>query len=153
MTNISIIYDAIDSFLIANFPDHKKMDNPYSPDLNNDKILNKGFGFYLGAANNSNRVLDCSISIERQVLIHLTRVNRGTERDVSIRQNAEKELLEDHRLLLNNILKDNSLSSTESIISRFEYQTDNGIEFVFSERGNFLLLTSIFDLEYIENIT
>lgn len=153
MSNISTIYDAIVDLLEATFPDHKKMDNPYAPDLNNDRLLTKSFGIYMSGASNSNRVLDCSLSIQRQVVIHLTRINRGTERDKDIRLSAEKALLEDHFTLLNTFYQATALDSVNSSVANFSYESDNGVEFVFAEKNNFLLITSTFTLEYLENVT
>ena len=150
MSRISEIFEQVDTKLSSTFSTHKKMVNPYNLELNDEFILNAGYGFYLGPAFNTNRLTGCQLSLERTLVVPLTRINRGTDRDISIRETAEKALLEDHFNLVQAIESDPVL---ESKTAKLLYQSDAGIEFVFIDKINFISIVSSFTFEYFENLS
>lgn len=147
MSNISTIFDAVGTFLGATYPSHKTMVNPYDVTLNDNFILNQGVGFLIGPAINSKKFLDCKISVQRELIIKLTRVQRGTDRDYDIRQTAEKLLLEDQFTLIKELEKDPTIND---LVSQLSWESDGGIEFVYPDKINYLLIESRFLLEYFE---
>jgi len=150
MSNITAIFDVIDSTLDAMFlPTSKKLVNPYVPEQNDDKSLARGFGFYIGSGVNTNRQLGCFASIRRYVTIINTIVNRGTERDIVIRQTSEKQLLEDQFKLIKELENDPSLSA---VVAKMVYLSDNGIEQVYGQDNNYLMIQTTFEMEYLEGV-
>lgn len=144
-TQISAIYDAIYARVISLLTNHKELRNPRLISANDSLFLTQGLGINLGAVTNTNRELACRLSLQRQLVITNTLAVNATERNVTIRKNAEKQLLEDQLIVLKNFEGDPTLSGvTDSI--RFLF--DNGIEEVFAESGNFIMIQSTFDFEY-----
>jgi hypothetical protein len=146
MSAISTLYDQLNQILVDNFgTTHKKLVNPYDLTANDDKLLNRGYGFRVSSGLNPLTVLDCMTSIERTIEIILTVVNRGTERDITIREDAEKVLLEDHIKLVKALRV-----NTDEPLAKLEYVSDNGIESIFDEEINFLAIKSTYNIRYIE---
>lgn len=149
MSQISTIFDAINTFIGANFSGHKIYVNPYDLTLNDEFILNKGIGFYLAGATNTNRQISCYHSVSRELVFNISRVNRGTERDRTIRQTVEKELLEDHFTLIKEFEKDPTI---QSLCSNTLWTSDGGIEFVYGDRISYLKIETRFNIEYLEQL-
>lgn len=150
MSTISTFYDQLNALLLAQFgATHKKLVNPYKIEENDDKLLNRGYGFNVVSGENPRLVLDCHLSMARSLEITLTIINRGTDRDILIRETSEKTLLEDHAKLLKAVLTDPNLNET---LAKLEYQSDNGIEYVQGEKENFIMIKSTYLIQYIENL-
>lgn len=149
MSQISTIFDSVNTFIGTHFATHKIYVNPYDLALNDEFILNKGIGFYIGPGSNSNRQISCYASVSRELIFNLSRVNRGTERDRTIRQTVEKELLEDHFTLIKEFEKDPTI---QSLCSNTLWTSDGGIEFVYGDRISYLKIETRFNIEYLEQL-
>lgn len=148
MSNISTIFDAFGTLLVATFPNHKLMVDPYTLENNDNFILNQGLGFIFGPAFNTKKFLDCKISIQRELTVKIVRVQRGTDRDYVIRQSTEKQLLEDQFTLIKELEKDPTVNE---LMSQLSWESDGGIEFVYPDKINYLLIESRFLFEYFED--
>lgn len=149
-TKISDFYTSFQTLLTTLYPNHLKLVNPYNVESNESFALNKGYGFSIGPGLNTDRMVSCQASISRQINFVLCRINRGTERDVVIRETAEKDIFEDQMLLIKQVEKDPQLLQT---ISRIRYTSDEGIEFKTFDEINYLVLRSSFEIEYLEDLT
>jgi len=150
MSVISTVYDTVDTHLGTLFSGtHKKFYDPRELGVNDTYALGRGYGFYLGPGNNTNRNISCKLSVQRELVVSLSIINRGTAKDISIRQTAEKQLLEDHFTLIKSFEQDPTL---EDLLAKLIYSGDNGIENVFTDRNNYLVIESSFDIEYFENL-
>jgi len=156
MSVISDIYDELNTridalFTTPNFPANtfKKLVRPKDIVANESLALNRGYGWYFGEAINTNRNLSsCGFSIRRPITFVNTIVARGTERDIDIRDTAHKRLLEDHYVLLANFEQTPTLLSGKA---HMFFETDNGIEDVFDDMKNYLVIQSIYNVEYFED--
>lgn len=150
MTKITQIIDQLNTTLNTIYGStHKQLYDPRIPGLNDTKILNRGFGFYIAEGNNTNRQLSCELSIERSIIVTNTIVTRGTERDLAIRLAAEKQLFEDQLLLIKEVEMNTSLE----LLGRFKYLNDNGSESVFADQNDYLMINTTFTMEYFESLT
>lgn len=149
MSAISTIFDTISTFLGSTFPGHKILVNPWSLEMNDNLSLNQGIGFYLGAGFNTKRIVGCQKSISRELVVKICRVQKGTDRDYSIRNETEKLLLEDQSTLVSLLENDPTVSD---LVSKIEWDSDNGIEFVYPDRISYLFIEMRFTIEYLENI-
>lgn len=148
MSVITTAFDDIETRLDGLFSStHRRLVNPYQPELNDTKALNRGWGFFIGPGTNTNRKLGCKLSIQREVTVLHTIINRGTERDITIRETAEKLLLEDQFLAIKNF-EQNPVVNND--VPKFVYSADNGIEYIFTEQTNFIMIRSTFIMEYFE---
>lgn len=146
MSAISDLYDQLNAILASNFSStHKKLVNPYELTENDNLLLNRGYGFRVSSGNNPQLLSDCMTSIERTIEIILTVINRGTDRDIIIREDAEKVLLEDHIKLVKSLRV-----NMDDPLAKLEYVSDNGIESIFDGEINFLTIRSTYNIKYIE---
>ena len=150
MSRITTIQGILNTKLATVFPlPHRKLTNPFWIDQNDALTLNRGYGFYLGFGSNTNRYVGCNLTLQRQVIVTNTVVNRGTDRDIQIRESAELLLLEDQFNLIKAIELDSSLSGNTA---KFTYTNDNGIESIFLGQNNYLKITTSFVMEYFEDL-
>ncbi len=150
MSKITTIYDRFVTVLGTVYSStHFQMQNPYNILSNDFRLLNRGYGFFVSAGYNTNRMLACEMSINRNVTFINSIVYRGTDRDITIRQTAEKTLLEDHILLVKTLEQDVDLNST---CAKLIYVSDSGISQLSDEHNNFLTINTIFEMEYFERL-
>jgi len=147
MSVISTAYDNIVSRLatIYSSSTYKKLVNPYVLELNDTLSLNRGYSFSVGPGVNTKKLVGDTVTLQKEFQLINTIVNRGTERDVTIRETAEKNLLEDQFLAIDSFHRTVLSDSWD-----FNYESDNGIGFVFTEQQNFITIKSIFILRYSE---
>lgn len=148
MSAISDLYDGIVTVLSTTFaaPTHKILVNPFVPELNDSLALARGHGFYIGpksARGNLGRYE----AFEAEIRVVQTIINRGTDRDVTIRGTAEKTLLEDQFTLI-----DYWRLNTAPIAKVWDvsYESDSGLEFVFTDKQNYVMITTILRAIYSE---
>jgi hypothetical protein len=150
MSNISTFYDTILTRTAAVLPAaYQKLSNPYQIDQNQEMALRAGYGIAVGPAENTNRQIDCNLSIKRTITVTLTRKHFATELNRTDKEAAEKQLLEDQLLLVKEFEKD-PMSVYSNNVTKFVFVGDNGIESVFDQKNDFLKLTMSFDSEYFE---
>jgi hypothetical protein len=147
MSAITGIHTAILGALATSLSGHKKMFNPYIPEMNDDLCLRKAYGMFMGPAENTNRAIDCYYSVRRSCFITLSLQNKGTEKDSAIRETAERELMEYMVTLAKAMEREPTLGG---LVSYFRYASDSGIEFVAKEHDNFLMIRTEFSFEYLE---
>lgn len=150
MSTISTIVDTIRTRLATVLPSHKKLKNNSNIILNDTLFLAQGQTLQVSSAFNTNRVLGCQLSLTRSVVVSITRQSYGTLRDDALRETTEKALLEDHYLVVKDLEKDPDLNST---CARFVYVSDTGIQEIFIEELQFLMIQITFEFEYFENLT
>lgn len=149
MSAISEIYDAISTFLDTNLGvTGSPLVNPYEVEENPDIVLKRGFGFFLGPAQDQGTMTNM-LMLNRDVIVTLTIETGAAQHNITKRQEAEKLLLEDQGKLIKELHIDPGVSEKVSAIS---YQADNGFEFVYGEKNNFLMIVSRFQMTYIENV-
>lgn len=151
MSKVSDSYDAFKARVSAVLPSHFVLPNPYAPEQNSENALRVGQGVKFMGGLNSNRSLSCQLSIRRQIEVVITRKYYGSELMTANKTTVEKALLEDQYLVINEVEKDptNALSS---VVVQARFESDSGIEFVFNDDKPFLMIRTIFALEYIENL-
>lgn len=149
MSKITTIRESLETLLFAELTGYQKIPNPYELEKCANRILTKGFGIAFGPAQNTNRVLDCQMSVERDFAILLTREVTHTEHNAQGRETVEKALFEDQYKLIKVIERD---YATVVGASRAAYVSDNGLEYVGLENSRYFVLVSTFSVEYFENI-
>jgi len=139
MSAISDLYDGIDAILVGLFPApmHKELVWPDVPELDNTLTLSRGYGFYIGAKTGVSLTTGRYQQFETDIIIRQTIINRGTDRDLTIKKTAEKTLLEDQFNLV-----DYFRLNTAPIakVWRIDYVSDAGIERVFTDKQNYVMI-------------
>ena len=150
MSKITTIIDNIRTRVATILPTHKELPNNRTIGENDTLFLSKGRAVSIGPGANTNRLVGCKLSIQRIVTVTITRAHFGVDRDTTVRNNLEKNLLEDQFLIIQDLEKD---PDVDGVTARMVYSSDNGIEEVFGEQGHFLMIQTIFDFEYLEDLT
>ncbi|RTL05189.1 hypothetical protein EKK58_08555 [Candidatus Dependentiae bacterium] len=155
MTNISTAFDAIKTLLATLYPQADgwiQLTDPYNIEGNSLSMHNKGWGVALGPGVNTNRQLECRLSVQRTISITLTGRRYANELHTENKEVAEKELLEAQFLLIQALEKEPQLNNSSSGITRFRYASDSGIENVIAGNDAFIKIVSDFELEYFEQL-
>ena len=126
-----------------------KLPNAYRLEKNPEIYLNQGYAIGLGPGVNTKRVLSNTLSISREFIVTLVRVQDATDLEVTLKQTAEKTLFEDLKLLIADLEGNSTLNSGSILCS---YQGDGGIEAIDGETQEFLSLRATFIIEYFETI-
>lgn len=149
MTAISTVYDGLVSALDSLYSTtHTKIDNPYDIQDNDDLLLRRGYGFAFNQGGlNSNRLMSNVATISRDISVILTIKWRGTAKDITLRQAAEKQLLEDQFLMIDYFTGNAGMGISQ--VWKIVYNGDNGIESI-GDRTDFIQIVSNFSLEYSE---
>lgn len=129
---------------------YKRLPNPYDVSENAELELRKGYGLAVLAGENTNRQVNCKISISRSIEVVLTRLYTGKIEDAPGRASLEQLLLEDQHKIINDLEQDISINGS-TMYTR--YVSDSGIEFASGVNGRFLMLKTQFSLEYLEDFT
>lgn len=147
MTAIATIYDAIITKISGQLADYKRIPNPYALNENTALLIRKGYGLSIGAGTNTQRYVGCLITWEREYTIGLITQVVNTENDITGRASVEKDLIDDHDLILRAFETDPTLSGAciKAII-----QSDSGIEYIEAERSKYLALEMSLLVEYQE---
>lgn len=129
---------------------YKRIPNPYEVPDNSEQELRKGYGLALLTGENTNRQVNCKVSINRNIEVILTRLYTGKIEDAPGKAALEQLLLEDQHKLINDFEQDVSINGS-TMYTR--YVSDSGIEFVSGVSGRFFMLKTQFSLEYMEDFT
>jgi hypothetical protein len=138
MSAVSDLYDGLVTILSTTFstPTYKKLVNPYVPELNDALALSRGYGFFIGPKSVFPK-LGRHEGFNAEIQVIQTIVQRGTDRDVTIRETAEKTLLEDQYTLLDYFRLNTAPIAKVWDIS---YESDGGLEFVFTDKQNYVMI-------------
>lgn len=152
-TKITTIYDKFITDLGTLFPNHNRLTNPYTPAENSELDLKQGFGLVVGQGVRESVEIGCTrFWVSRSVIIVLTRKFLVREFDVTSKATEEKNLLEDHYALVNFYEKNPQMEIASSVVD-ISWESDTGIEFVFTEKDNYLKIETTFSFKYNETIT
>lgn len=148
MSRISTLLDEAHTAVSALLPNHTRLSNPYQIEQNPDNWLDKGYAIAIGPGTNTNRKLSCQLSIERTLVITVTRKYFANDTDAARKYTTEKLLEEDQFLIVKSFEK---RSPFQTISVRSAFVGDNGIQIVVPDRP-FYMLQSNFVVEYFENL-
>lgn len=150
MSNISTIFDDFKSSVSALLSGHSQLTNPFDTAQNVESVLTRGYGIRLGPGNNTNRNISCKMSVQRELTLIITRKAYAQELNITGKESVEKQILEDQYLVIKAVQQSPTLGS--SAITKIDYSSDNGIEFIFTDRDNFLKIETVFTVEYFEEL-
>jgi len=150
MSQISTIFDNIQTAVSTLFPLKLELSDPVVIENNDEKTLANGYGIHMSGATNSNRVLCNQYTVEREFVITITKLNAGTHKSNTIFESTIKSLLEELHLLIQTVNENTAIRNSVSII---DWVSDGGIERFSGDSKQFLMIRSIFRLEYFESLT
>lgn len=147
MSSITILFDEIKDRLETLFPTptYRELIQPRILEQNDTLALKRGWGFIVGPGRNQGTSLSDVVRFEREISIAQSIIHRGTDRDITIRETAEKTLLEDQFTLINSFIYDNFVG-----LHNIDYLDDTGIDYVFVDQTNYIAITTNFTIKYEE---
>jgi hypothetical protein len=149
MSEITTIFDTLVTRTQALLPSHVRLSNPYTLEQNNEQKLRQGWGLAVLGGVNTERSVSCISSVARSVEIKITRKVYALEQDQSKKADADKALLEDLQLIVDDLEKNYTLTTGKFIA---KYISDSGIVPIFVEKDNFLSLVISVTVEYQRNL-
>jgi hypothetical protein len=149
-SKITALRDALKTLVETTLTGYRQIPNPYETEKTANVILKKGYGLAFGPASNTERLLSCQLSVEREIVLVLTRQVSSTEHDTDRREDIEQAILEDQFLVIQALEADSSLGGN---VSRAAFLSDNGLEYVAIENSRYFVLQSSFVFEYFEDLT
>jgi hypothetical protein len=150
MTNISDIYDSLHTNVASVLTSHVRLPDPFNLENNNEQFLRLGYGIATLSAENTNREICNKIWLRRAFQVKVTRQVVTREFDSSGKGTVEKNLLEDLKLVYNLFYKqDLQISGANNV----RITGDDGIQFVYTEKINFITVSINIDVEYNETLT
>lgn len=149
MSNISDLYDEMVTRVSTVLSSHKRLTNPYKIEQNTKGILTLGWGIRLGPMVNSQRTMCPKISLDRDTIIIITRKFIAQETAVTIKADAEKNLMEDQLLVVKDLCDNSNLSG---VLGNVDFLSSSEIIQIFGDKDNFIALESTFKAEVFETI-
>lgn len=150
MSKVTDIHDALLTDLQALFPEKIRIPNPYSLEDNSELNLINSYGLSIGSASEDDGEFN-SVFVLRTFTVSLTKEVFRIETQEDAFDTASKEILEDLKLLRNELCKGDELQVASSI-DIIKLGGDSGIEFLLGEKSKFLTITLSFDIGYMEEI-
>lgn len=151
MSKATDSYEALKDRIETVLPTHNRLIQPYKPEENPEDRIKKGYGIQIGPGENTNRNISCKISIKRDMIVVLTRKWFAKELDRDAKEVTEKALLEDQFLVIADFEADPTLGASGTVVNS-AYVSDSGVDFIFTNKDNFIKLETTFSLEYLEDL-
>ncbi len=137
------IYDQIYSVIETLFDTKRELLNPYETEDNNSLRLKQGYSLEIGPSADTGN-MPSGIDFSRAIGITLTKINIASDKSSGDRKTKEKELLAEQLSLIA------ALKSGLTLVNTVSFLGDDGIEYVFNEREDYLKLRSNFNINYFK---
>ena len=146
-TKFTTVYDSLRTVITTVLTTHRELNNPYILTEDADIMYDKAWTLAIGGAQNTQRSQCPYLTIGRDFNLILAQKYSAPHRDITSRLTAEKAIL-NYQL---DALK--ALENYTSVdILKISYQNDNGIEFLGGDRIGYLVLQTLINVEYLEQI-
>lgn len=149
MSTISTAFDKIITKVSTELSSHARLTQPNKIEQNPERILALGYGVAFGGATEADLQLGCDYVLNRNINILISRKYFAHEFDIESKQVTEKALFEDEKLILDAFASDNNLDGT---VVDFKFISDDGLEFVFTEKDQFMFISMNYELTYLEPV-
>lgn len=150
MTKIADIKSAVEAKLSGALgSSFARIPNPYALDENTMLILRNGYSVAVGSGTNTNRLINCGTSWEREFVVGIVTQVVTTENNTTKRESFIQGILDAHRLVLQAFENDVTLGGLviEAIV-----QGDGGLTYIDQTRGKFMAMEISLLVEYLEDL-
>ncbi len=128
-----------------------RIPNPREIAQNNDNFLMDGYGIYIGPGSPADSDLGFHFSTKAvDIIVVLTEKIYGLENEPTAAANVEDSLHDDKDSIIDAIA---NISGIDSNMISLEYTGDDGGEFIFADKNNYLALSINFALQYKKDKT
>jgi hypothetical protein len=150
MSKITSLYDYFVDRIEMVLPNHLRLSDPYLFVRNTESEKRQGWGLTVLNGENTFTQISCDLILSQSFQVILTRQVQGRELEINKKVMAEKQLLEDLFLLVQDIESNPTMGYPATVIDG-AYQSHGGIEFIPGERDEFVKLTASFRFRYRED--
>lgn len=154
MSRASQVNTDVRGFLLELFPvadGWAELINPHDPGMNDDLTANKAWGYRIGPRRNTNRLVNCAITMRRDFdVIVVRKYHSGlirTSNATALRVEIENLLCEDIEAIAKMFEKDPLVDESETI-ANIRIEGDGGIEFMRQDDEQFFMMRANGFLEY-----
>lgn len=148
MSTISTVYDNLITLIPAKLPaGYVRLPNAYKIHENDETYLKQGFCVGFGHGKNTERLVGNKLTIQRALTLTLTRKLYSLEHAAAGKAATEKLLFEDQLILIQNFETDPTLNQSAMLT---KYQSDNGMEYVYNGKDEFIMIQSLITVDYLE---
>lgn len=151
MSVTSDVYDEVISRIETVLPNHLRLAHAYLPEQSPEPQLRQGWAIQHGAGENSNRKLGCMVSVRRNFNVIVTRKYYSLDSDPEAKALTDKEIIEDARLVINDIEANPYLSGIANN-PNIKYLSDSGVQFIYSNDKPFYKIEILLVAEYFEDL-
>lgn len=154
MSNFSTLYDNMKTNIGTVLSAHTWLSEAQVIGENNEQSLRKGYAIQIGSGVQGDLHIGCDVSIVREITITITREHFALELNRDQKYTVEQALLDDQLLVIKEIEKDPAQSyGISAQVANLKFLGDSGIERIFEDKKNFLMIRSVFSLTYLESLT
>lgn len=150
MSKITSLYDYFVDRIEMVLPNHKRLSDPYLFIRNTESEKRQGWGLTITSGENTFTQISCDLILSQTFQVILTRQVQGRELESDKKTQAEKQLLEDLFLIIQDVESSPTLGYPATVIDG-AYQSHGGIEFIPSEKDEFVKITASFRFRYRED--
>lgn len=151
MSTISDLFNSFQGLLQSELSSHMRLTNAYNIADNPEPALRRGYALAIGSGENTEESLSSRITINRALIVVITRGLGGYHTDQAKKGDSEKSLMEDLFKVIRAVEKDPSLNHYDPAttgIAHAKFVGDEGISIV--EDTAFIQLRSSFIVKYFE---
>lgn len=148
------VYESLRTEINALYPASAgwvEMVNPYDPSMTDDLNANQAWGLSQGPGTNTNRLVNCAVSWNRNFEFILVRKYHSglirTDNAMSTRRQIETQLFLDQEFISKKFESD-SQTDDDAVIANMRVVSDNGIEFMRDGDEQFFMIKSTIFTEY-----
>jgi len=153
MSTLGTIRDAMVTKITTLFPNKKRIPRPRVLDQNIDNFLNDGFGIYIGPSTISDQDLGYHIAVRSSEINVVLTEKIYTLDNNHVGEAAAENSLHGNKESLIQSISEMTLEAIEDDFLNILYTSDDGGEFIFAEKNNYLALTITFTVNYSKNKT
>ena len=149
MSAITNIYNVLETMIETALPTYSKIPNPYVVEDNPELLMETGYGLAIGPGNNTERLVGCKKTYEREFVIVLINEVTTTDTNLDQREALEKSIVEDHYKVFSAIEVDPDLGgyAVKGVLLN-----DSGIQYLDTGIQKYILIEISVTAEYFENL-
>lgn len=145
---INDIYDNINTLVAGILSDHTELYDNANIENNLSALLDKGYTVVMGAGiARDDRTATCLYWVEREFTVINTISVYAADINITIRKTTEKSLLDNQQKIIDAVMKSPTLNTN---CQNLKFTGDGGIEYIFTDERDNIMLRSRFSFEYFE---
>lgn len=150
MSKTTDVYNALKARIVAVLDTkYTQISNVNNLEMNGENQLRLGYGVKFDGGDNTQRMIPKKLSVDRDFTVILTRKLFTTNSGATQTEAATLDLMEDQKLILDDIEIDHKLASTAVLQAR--YTSDTGVDSI-EDSENFLKIETTIRIEYLDDL-